>query len=150
MLRYTFWYDISNLKCWLSRTFLSSRHALIILWYNTTLCPCTAIVYIHHYLVCNNAWQQNSRTCVPYECILHTKRWLYCHWQIWLAIGTLYVSVSFQWCWVCVCWSPNLFACIHSHSATNLQKDLSRREDIGTYIKGTYWHMIKPKSFLIT
>ena len=48
---------------------------------------------------------------------------------------------------VCV---PKPFAGINSNYATNLQKDHSRREDTGTYIKGTYWHMLKPKSFLIT
>ena len=39
-----------------------------------TFCVYTASPYIHHYLVHNCAWQQNSCTL---DCILHSKRWLY-------------------------------------------------------------------------
>ena len=55
----------------------SLRHAPVVL--ETTLCACTASLYIHRYLVRSYAWQQ---TPVPYHCILHTKRRLHCQQHI--------------------------------------------------------------------
>ena len=60
------------------------RHASVTLWYDIVCVYCKP-PYIHRYLMWNYTCtcMPDNKTHVPYECILHTKRRLYCQrWTV--------------------------------------------------------------------
>ena len=54
------------------------RYILIILWYKIVMC----ILQTHTYITIWCATMHYNNTDVPYDCILHTKRWIYCQQRI--------------------------------------------------------------------
>ena len=77
-------HSLCGLEIWLE-SYGGARHTLVILWFK--------IVYVYYKCI-------HTTKLIPYDCILHIKRWLY--YQRWIVqeeqswLATLHIAVSFQ------------------------------------------------------